>query len=213
MRKISLIKIDGLLYVKNLGCRTNMFGEPLYFKNHYLGSSSLTIAHDIFHHLDYRCIGTLEDELKALGGFVYIHESDPKKDIWKGIAEDLIHLFKYYKDNLDAVKIEGKKRYDKYLLSYIESMVMIDKELFRTEKTEKLGKFLKLSHLLVYDGYMASAKRYKNQSYKALDNFYAVLKVLGNIMDGLGVIGDYSEIGISYGNGRCSVVGDYRYFF
>lgn len=213
MRKITLIKIEGLLYVKNIGCRTNAYGNPLYFQNNDLGSSDLTIAHDIFHHLDYRYIGTLEDELKALGGFVYIHESDPKRDIWKGISEDLIHLFKYYKDNLDAVKIEGKKRTNKYLLGYIKDIVMIDRELFRTEKTEKLEKFLKLSHLLVYDGYLASAKRYKNRNYRALDNFYAVLKVLKYIMSSFDILNDFTEIDISYGNGRCFVVGDFQDFF
>lgn len=211
MRKITLIKVDGSLFVKNTGCRTNAYGNPLYFEGNSLRSSDITLAHDIFHHLDFRDIGTLEDELRALGGYAYL--DSPEQNITAGINNDLVLLYKYYRNNLDETRIRNKRRLNKYLLNNLKDMVMSTKYFFTTPDMEKFNKFLEISALLVYDGYIASRRKYKNNYLNVLRNYHAVLRVIRKIMGSVNLIDDLHEIEIIYGNSKCYVVGNYRDFF
>lgn len=159
-----------------------------------VAGQGLIIAHDILEHQHgLKKIGTLEDELIALGGVIYIRGttgelSNGFNSVEDNIASDLTRMFRY---SLYNPTFTGKKYYPKRLLEGYEYDIIKDsiqkarRDLILDEYEDYESKGMSreiqqylcwCKHLMLYGLYKAE-KRFGNE-YEALHTFKQIQHVV-----------------------------------
>lgn len=225
MRTITLIKVDDRLFIKDLGCNIDKNKIPLYYNKNFgedVFSNKSTIAHDIFHHSDFTKIGTMADEVEALGAALFLQDRDfVKTRILNQICIEVADLFKYYVEAkpFNHQKIRNKKRKYQTFLQNIQSTLFQEKKFTLSKNRFRSGyknytyddlevmitDYLETSACLLYNGFIAASKRYQYNFNKAFDNYLAVKNQVEKIINNLHLIPESGELTICYGNGQCMI--------
>lgn len=228
MRAVTLIKIDGEFFLKGIGSKLNMFNAPIYARDfEYLEAfpvNEFSLAHDLFHHLNYKFIGTLSDEIMAIGGMLFVNRHLSDKITMRSMIAEIEGLFEFHTRNpkIKHLKIQKRKRLNKNLFNKISDNLNTLKNDFLSAKNNydyqdnfekeeyilEVENFLKSSACLVYDGYIKSSQKYKNNNEKAYYNYQAVMETTKKILRYKDHISDDCEITLRYGDGLCFAGGE-----
>lgn len=217
MKTLTLIKTNECFYIKNLGIFSNREKKPLYKTSNseykFGGTSPYTIPHDVFNHTDYRCIGTLEDELKAVGGYYFMHVECVTLEERGMIQDDILKLFEFYRNNLNEIKIFNKKRLKndlvkemKYLIYDVRYDIQNTYNLTGIKNKKKINKYIKLAALLMYDGFLEASHKYHNQPSKVYHNYYGMVRLMIDLILQKDRFAEDEEVTIGYGKGKCKVL-------
>jgi hypothetical protein len=198
--------------------------EVILHKDLNVASSGMLLAHDILEHQNgLKAIGSISDELQALGGIWFVRGRNgyltpgnmhsPQEDIGQDIAHmaymffrktplrsDALHTHKHYEDEsfIDILDF-AKKAYKKEMYYVLE----------KHERFDPLDYYFEQSLHLMRTGYRKAEKRFKNICAQSL--FMQIEEAVDNVLPCLQYEGQEIILTYTVEKAMCREVGE-RYY-
>lgn len=192
-------------------------GTPLINGYPMVAMTGMLIAHDLTEHVNgHRKIGSIDDELEALGGVWYCRGRMLGRI---DLEYDIVNLGEIYYRGVDyrnpvPVTRRSGDRYDNDFDAFMEDAARYLREGVREwgdeEEKERAEYFLSTAIHFIRVGYRKARKKYPNE-YRMYDRFKNIERVVDTVLRDVEFEGQVFELSVVGTDARCHEVTDYYY--